>query len=170
MIKNDKFKKKVIILLLLILFSLPLIAKLIVHPYSYLTKPPVEASIAAIPDKETYYRNEIINFKVIIQLDTLQAEKGRQYKLMIGNLGEILVASQLMKSDVLSSYEMNFEKNIVKMNFTVQMLQDDTPPNIKVEAIRVADDSSKAKRQYRNMVIDQYEIFFITSPKFRATK
>ncbi len=162
--------KSIILFLFMALISVPLIAKTVTHPYNYLAKPPIVLGVAIAPDKATYTRNEIITFKVIIQLDTLTAEKDRQYKVIIGNIGDLLVASQLMKSDAQSSYEMNLEKNTIKMNFTVQMLQDDTPPNIKVEIIRVANDKSEIKKQYRNMVIDQYETLYITSPKFSATK
>jgi hypothetical protein len=162
--------KTCILILLIAMMTIPLPAKAIAHPYSYLSQPPITASINVTPDKETYNRNEIITFKVVIQLDTLKTQKDRQYKVQIGNLSEILVASQLMKSDVVGSYDMNFEKSIVKMNFTVQMLQDDTPPFIKVECVRLANEASVTKKQYRNMVIDQYETIFVTSPKYRAAK
>jgi hypothetical protein len=162
--------KALILAVLIVLLSIPLVAKAIVHPYSYLSKPPISASISVSPDKEKYNRNEIITFKVIVELDTLKTEKNKQFKIVIGQLGEILVSSQLIKSDVAGSYDMNFEKNKVKMNFTVQMLTDDNPPYIKVEAIRLADENSVTKRQYRSMIIDQYEILYLTSPKFKAAR
>lgn len=162
--------KAVCIMLAITLLLISSLAAKTQHPYSYLAKPPINLSISVTPDKAMYNRNEIITFKVIAELDTLKALKSEQYRLVIGNLGELLVSSQLMKSDVQSSYDIKFEKNIVKMKFTVQMLQDDTPPFIKVEAVKIADATSLTKKQYRNMVIDKYAIFYITSPEFRATK
>jgi hypothetical protein len=159
-------EKRAVIVLLISLLSIPLIASVILNPYSYLSKPPITTSISVSPDKAMYDRNDIINFKVIITLDTLKTQKDRQYKVVIGNIGDLLVSSQLIKSDVQGSYDMNFEQYVVKLNFTVQMLQDDTPPNLKVEIIRLANTNSTTIRQYHGFTIDQYEKLFITSPQY----
>jgi hypothetical protein len=167
---NSVSIKTAILVFVLVILSLPLLASIIVNPYSYLSKPPIETIITATPDKEKYDRNEIITFNVTITLDTLKIEKDRQYKIIVGNLADILVSSQLMKSNVKSSYDMSFEQNVVNIAFTVQMLQDDTPPYIKVEMMRLANTNSTIFKQYRNYQIDQYEKIFITSSKYAATK
>ncbi|HPT72990.1 MAG TPA: hypothetical protein PLE74_12010 [Candidatus Cloacimonadota bacterium] len=166
---HEAYKKGIFIILFMML-TFSIFSAVVTHPYSYLPKPPISAVVSAIPDRETYNRNELISFTVVVTLDTLQAQQDRQYKLVIGSLGDILVSSQLIKSDVKNTYDMDFKNNVVTMKFTVQMLQDDTPPNIKLEAIRIANEDSAVKKQYHSSVIDQYEAMLITSPKYHEAQ
>ena len=140
------------------------------HPYSYLPKPPMSINYSVIPDKEIYEAGEIITFNVLAMLDTTRCDPNCEYRVNFGNLSQILVQSKLFESNVLKYYNLTKTNPFALISFKVQMINKYNPPFLEVELVRKAPAYATAKKQFQNLVIDQYDTRYITSRKYAKVR
>lgn len=166
-----QFKKtsKLLIILsgvILVLLSTGLLQAKKKNPYSYLSKPPISIKYLVSPDKAEYDKDEIIEFSIIAELDSELCDPNCAYRVYFGKLAAKLTQSEIIDSQVEEYYDLSVHRNAAVIIFTVKMLEDYTPPLIEVESVRLAPSTSQAKKQYMNIVIDQYAKEYITSPEY----
>jgi len=160
-------------LMLYSLFAVSLIqAKVNVNknPYSYLPKPPVSLDFVVSPDKAVYERGDIISFDILARLDTLRCDPICDYRVYFGNLSGMLAQSELIGSTVKNYYTLTITNHAVLISFKVKMLNKYSPPYIEVKTVREAPGYATAKKQFQNIVIDQFATFYITSPQYAKVR
>jgi len=136
------------------------------NPYSYLSNPPISIRYLVSPDKAEYDKGEIIELSIIAELDSAQCDPNCAYRVYFGKLAAKLTQSEMVNSKVEEFYNLSVHHNSEVIAFDVKMLQTYTPPLIEVETVRLAPTYSTAKKQFMNIVIDQYAREYITSPEY----
>jgi hypothetical protein len=140
------------------------------NPYSYLPKPPVSLDYVVLPDKEMYDNGEIISFEVLATLDTIACDPFCEYRVYFGNLSQLLTQSELLESTVMNYYILNQDNPVSLISFQVKMLSYNKPPFLEVKTVRIAPQDSKAKKQFLNVVIDQFSKSYITSQAYAKVR
>jgi hypothetical protein len=166
-------KSKIILFtgwLVIVLFSACLLQASNKNPYSYLPKPPIQVNYIITPDKAIYERGEEIDFAILIMLDSLLCNPFCDYRVYLGNLKNLLTNCELVDSEVYDYYELNTQKLATVIYFKVRMLNRNNPPYIAVKAVRIAPEDATAKKQFLDIVIDQYSIFYVTPPEYQKVR
>jgi hypothetical protein len=140
------------------------------NPYSYFPQPPIRVDYIIKPDQAIYNRGDEIDYTILVTLDSLACNPLCEYRVYVGNLQNLLQDSELLDSQVSEYYKLDVHTLAAVITFKVKMLTRGTPPYIALKAVRIAQETATAKKQFLNIAIDQYAVFYVTSPEYQKLK